>query len=166
MKKTRRLATVAVLTALALIINVAEGALPPLLVPGARLGLSNLIPLFALFALGPLDALAIAAAKTLLSAIFSGASTLLFSLPAGLAAVLVSILLAKYLFPKISVTAVSVCSAVLHNVTQNLIFCLISGSSEMLIYTPYLALAGVLAGALVGLAAGLLLRRVKIPGGS
>ncbi len=58
--KTRRLALCALLATIALTIFVLEAQLPPLLpLPGFRLGLSNVVTVFALFALGRRDALAI-----------------------------------------------------------------------------------------------------------
>lgn len=53
--------------------------------------------------------------------------------------------------------AVSAFSAVLHNLLQNTAFILVSATPGMAIYYPYLALAGIPAGMIVGAAVTLLL---------
>ncbi len=62
----------------------------------------------------------------------------------------ISSVLIYFVYPKISVLAVSVAAAVTHNVTQNLVFVFITGSFLMFANLPYLALLGVLSGAAVG----------------
>ena len=76
------------LTALALGIWFLEAQLPPLVpVPGIKLGLSNIVTLFALFRLGPADAAAVLLTRVLLASLFGGqAVSLLFSLCGGLLA--------------------------------------------------------------------------------
>ena len=81
---TRQLALCAVLTALALGLSTLENLFPVTLViplPGVKLGLANIVTVFALYQLGPLPALCILAARCLLGSLFAGnASALLFSL--------------------------------------------------------------------------------------
>ena len=62
----------------------------------------------------------------------------------------VSSVLMYIAYPKISVFAVSVAAAVAHNVTQNAVFALLSGSVLMFVNLPYLVLLGIIAGAVVG----------------
>ena len=57
----------------------------------------------------------------------------------------------KLLFPKTSLVAISVVAAVIHNLVQNLVFCLVTQTPEALTYLPYLAVTGALAGVIVGL---------------
>ena len=58
--KTRRLTTMALLTAIALIIFTVEAQLPPLApIPGIKLGMANIITVYAMFRLGPRDTLCI-----------------------------------------------------------------------------------------------------------
>ena len=57
---TKRLTVVALFTAIALIIFVIEAQLPPLApIPGIKLGLANIVSLFALFWLGKKEAFTI-----------------------------------------------------------------------------------------------------------
>lgn len=158
-KTTYRIALVALLTAVSLIVFVVENAFPPLILPGAKLGLANLFTLLALVILTPIDALFIFLIRAVLGNIIVGnPSALLYSIPAGLIALAVSAVLVRSCMDKLSIVSISVASAVIHNVVQNLVFCLTSGSTAVLTYTPYLAMLGVLSGVIVGLTAYFILR--------
>lgn len=155
----RRAALVAVLSALALCSFVVENLFPPLFLPGAKLGLGNAFSLFALIVLGPLDGIVVVVIRTTLGSLIVGSmSTLLYSLTAGLVAVVLQAVLVRFLYPTVSVVAVSVCGAVVHNITQNAVFVLVSQTPQMMAYMPYLALIGVLSGVVVGVAVWLALR--------
>ena len=86
--KTKRLTQTALLTAIALTIFMAEAQLPPVIpIPGVKLGLANIVTVFALFTLGPVDALAILLVRVLLGSMFAGQlMTLFYSLGGGLLA--------------------------------------------------------------------------------
>ena len=107
---TRQLALCAVLTALALGLSTLENLFPVTLViplPGVKLGLANIVTVFALYQLGPLPALCILAARCLLGSLFAGnASALLFSLLGGTLAMLVMLALSR--LPGLSVYGVSI----------------------------------------------------------
>ena len=58
--------------------------------------------------------------------------------------------------------AVSIVAAVAHNIVQNLVFVAISGTPLVFSYMPYLALLGVLSGAIVGAAVMLIFKKVPL----
>ena len=62
----------------------------------------------------------------------------------------VSSVLMYCVYPKISLMSVSIIAAAAHNVTQNIVFVIISGTTLMFGYMPYLILIGILSGAIVG----------------
>ena len=159
----RKLATMAVLTALSLIVFVIEAQFPPLFIPGAKLGLANIFSLFVLLLYGPAEAAAVVLCRSLLSALITGpVSALLYSLPAGLISIALSALLVRKALSAVSLVSISVAGAVLHNIVQNIVFVALNGAPEMLFYMPYLALIGVASGACVGLALHLLVRHLPI----
>ncbi len=146
-----------------LIMFMVESLFPPLFLPGAKMGLSNIFSLLTLFLLGPLDAFVLVVVRTVLGSVFTGnMSTLLYSLSAGLVSVGISSLLVEFAYPKVSIVAISVVSAVMHNLTQNVVFCLISNTPQMFSYMPWLALLGVLAGVIVGFAVWFILRTIPV----
>lgn len=159
----KRLATLSALTAMGLIMFMVESLFPPLILPGAKMGLSNIFSLLTLFLLGPLDAFVLVLVRTTLGSVFTGnMSTLMYSLSAGVVSVLVSSLLVELAYPKVSIVAISVVSAIMHNVAQNVVFCLVSNTPEMFSYLPWLALLGILAGLIVGFAVWFILRAVPV----
>ena len=159
----RRVATLGVLTAMGLIMFMVESLFPPLFLPGAKMGLSNIFSLLTLFVLGPTEAIILVVIRTTLGSIFTGnVSTLMYSLTAGLVSVVVSVILVEFVYPKVSIVAISVVAAVMHNLTQNIVFCLVSNTPEMFSYMPWLALLGVVAGIIVGFAVWFILRAVPM----
>ena len=91
----RKLTHMAVLTAVALTIFVLEAQLPPLvpMVPGIKLGLTNVVTVYALFALGPGPAAMILLARVVLGSLFAGGSTIFYSLAGGVCCFLAMALL-------------------------------------------------------------------------
>lgn len=161
--KVNKLTALAVTTALALIAFMIESLFPPLFLPGAKMGISNIFTLLALILFGFTNALFVLAVRTVLGSIFVGnISSLMYSLSAGFTSVVVSAVLMRLAFPKVSIISISIVSAVLHNIVQNLIFCLVSNTPQMMSYMPYLALVGILAGAIVGIAVKLIVSSVPV----
>lgn len=149
---TRRLTAIAFLVAVALVVSLIESALPSFpLAPGAKLGLSNIAPLFALIMLGVGDAYAVMILKCLLGATLGGGLTgLMYSVPSGLVSLTVEIVLMKLVFDKMSVAGISLVGAVAFNAMQVLMASAITGV-DLVILLPILMAAGLLAGAFTGL---------------
>ena len=157
---TRQLTTCAVLAALALALSYVEGLFPPPVpLPGFRLGLANIVTLYALCALGARAALAVLLVRVLLGAMFAGnASALIFSLLGGLAAMGAMIALSRW--KKLSVYGVSVGGAAAHNAGQVCAAMLTLGSAAPLHYLPVLLAVSLFSGALTGFICAMLLRRL------
>ncbi len=150
---TRKIATLAILCAMGLIMFMIESLFPPLFLPGAKMGLSNIVSLLTLVMYGPWEALLVVVVRTVMGSVFTGSmSTLMYSLTAGVVSTLVSAILLQIVYPRVSIIAISVVSAVVHNLTQNIVFCAVTNTPEMYSYAPWLALVGVLAGLIVGFA--------------
>lgn len=168
----KKLAALGVLTALSLITFLIENLLPPLIIPGAKLGLANAFSFTALIMFSPVEAFTVVAARTLLGAVFAGnISAVMYSFTGGVVSMAASSVLLYCVHPKISVICISVIAAVLHNVTQNVIFVALYSAPVAFSYMPYLILLGVLSGAFIGAAVTVLIKRVptsafaKVTGG-
>lgn len=152
MRSSIRTARVALLTAVALIIYVVESyvvIIPPL--PFFRLGLSNVVIMFTLIWCGKLEAFGVLAVRNVAGAIFAGnVQMLMYSMPASVIA-LVVLLLTLPLLKRVSLTALSVVSSIVHNFVQLSVFCIVSESVAPLAYFPYLSVFGAIAGAITGL---------------
>ena len=160
---TKKLALAAVLTALALGLSTLENLFPVSLLvplPGIKLGLANIVTVFALYRLGAPFALAILVARCLLGAMFAGnVSALLFSLMGGVLAMLVMILLRRA--KRLSVYGVSIAGAAAHNIGQICAAMLVLGGTAVLGYLPVLLGVSLITGTLTGFVASLLFRAVR-----
>ena len=97
-KTIRRITSIGILTAIALTIFVLESQIPPLVaIPGIKLGLANIVTLFALVFLSPTDAFIILILRVTMGSVFSGQiMTLAYSLTGGLLCLLTEMILLKY----------------------------------------------------------------------
>ena len=152
---TRELTLCAVLTAMALALSYVESFFPLSLaipLPGIKLGLANIVTLFALYALGPGQAFMILLARCLLGAVFAGnMSALIFSVLGGVTAMAVMILLSRC--GRLSVYGVSVGGAAAHSCGQVAAAVLTLGNTAPLYYLPVLLGVSLFTGALTGLIA-------------
>ncbi len=162
MTKTKRLTVMAMLTAVALIIFVVEAQIPPLVpIPGVKLGLANIITIYAMFRLGPREALCILVARVLLGNLLAGSvMSLFFSLAGGLLCFLSMLLLRRIVTEK-QLWVCSVVGAVFHNIGQIAVAIALYQTTVVVIYLPILMLSGILTGLFTGLCAQLLVNRLK-----
>ena len=161
-KGARRITLLALLTAIALTIFMVEAQIPSLLpaIPGIKLGLANIVTLYAVFVMGAGDALLILLARVFLGAVFSGQMmTLLYSLGGGLLAWLVMVLLSKVLTRQ-QLWLCSPVAAVFHNIGQLLVAAGVLKSWAVMAYLPYLLLSGVITGFFTGWCAQFLVQRL------
>ena len=160
---TRNIALRAVLAALALGLSTLEGLFPLSLIvplPGVKLGLANIVTVFALYQLGAGAALAILLTRCLLGGLFAGnVSAMLFSLLGGVTAMLVMIALRRC--RRLSVYGVSVGGAAAHNIGQMAAACITLGSTMVLGYLPFLLAVSLVTGTLTGFVTALLMRATQ-----
>ena len=160
-KGTRRVTLLALLTAIALTIFMIEAQLPVLVpIQGVKLGLANIITVYAVFVLGPGDALLILCARVFLGAVFSGQMmTLLYSMGGGLLAWLAMVLLRR-LLTRDQLWLCSPVAAIFHNLGQLLVAAGVMKTWAVMAYLPYLLLSGMITGLFTGLCAQFLIRRL------
>ena len=160
--KTRRLTRDAMLTGVALIIFIVEAQIPPLTsIPGIKMGLANIITVFAVFAVGPVDAAAILASRVLLGSMFTGSlSTLMYSAAGGALCLLAMLALRRVLSMR-QIWVASVIGAAAHNAGQIAVAIAVTGTVGLLAYLPVLLMSGMLAGLFTGLCAQGVVRRMR-----
>ncbi|MEF9853174.1 MAG: Gx transporter family protein [Hydrogenoanaerobacterium sp.] len=148
MAKTRRLVLTSLFFATSLVLSLIENALPPLpfVVPGVKLGLSNVAVMYALFFLGQGEAFIIAALKAGFVVLLRGPVAGFLSLSGGLLSVGVMALLLFLFGEKISYLVTSICGAVCHNIGQFAAISLVYTNIYLWVYLPVLLVAGVFAG--------------------
>lgn len=158
-----KLAVLGVLTSLSLIAFLIENLFPPLFIPGAKIGLANAFSFIALVMFSPIEAFIVVGVRTVLGAIFAGnLSAVMYSFTGGVLSMAVGSIFLYCIHPKISLTCVSVISAVVHNITQNCVFVLVSSTPQAFSYAPYLILIGIFSGAFIGLAVTMTIKRIPM----
>lgn len=151
---TRRITTCGLLTAVALVLSLVERMFPLsalIPIPGIKLGLANVVTLFALTRLGKREALAILVVRVTLASVFMGSVTsFLFALFGGLLALAVMALLLPGRDRWVSLIGVSIAGAAAHNIGQICAAMLVLGSVYVLAYLPLLLLSAIVMGLITG----------------
>ena len=160
--KASKIAQYGLLTALALVLSYLESLIPPLWVPGVKLGLPNLAVVFALYRLGWKDACAISLVRVVLvTLLFGNGAALAYSIAGAALSLSLMGLLKKT--GKFSTVGVSVAGGVAHNAGQTLVAMALLETSRLAWYLPVLWVSGTIAGVLIGIVSGVLVERVPDP---
>lgn len=158
----KKLTVMAMLCAIALTIFMVEAQIPPLVpMPGVKMGLSNIVTVFAVFALGPGEAAAILFVRIFLGAVFAGNfSTIFYSGAGGACAILVTIVLRKTLNQK-QLWIAGCIGAVAHSIGQMAMAILLTGTPSLVVYLPFMIVCSIISGTFTGLCAQVLVNRGK-----
>ena len=157
----RKVAIFGVFTALALIFSYVELLIPINFgIPGAKLGLANLMTVLVLYKMGIKEALALSVTRIILSGfMFGNLFGILYSLSGGLLSFLVMVLLKKS--DRFSVAGVSIGGGTAHNIGQLLVAMVVVQTYQVVYYLPVLLVAGEVTGLLIGLVAKEVLKRIQ-----
>ena len=161
--RVRRLASLGLLTALALILSYLESLVPlPLMLPGFKLGLCNSVVLFCAYRLSLWDAALLSLVRVLTTALLFGNLTgFLFSLFGAFFAFLAIVCAKTLLSQKLSFVGVSVLSAAAFNFGQILAASLLYASLSVFSYLSLLLVASAVFGGVVGLLLNLMFDRLE-----
>lgn len=160
--RVRKLTELSVLTALALIIFVVELQIPnPFPIPGIKLGLSNIVTVYAVYHYRAHEVAAMVAVRLVLGAAFSGNFMALIYSAAGAFLCLVGMLALRRFIDEKHLWIASVIGAVLHNTGQMAAALIVLRTPQLLLYYPFLIVSGCLAGAFTGLLATFITARLK-----
>lgn len=159
--KARRLAELAVLTAVSLIIFIIELQIPnPFPIPGIKLGLANIITVYAVYRYKAYETAMIVTVRLLLGAVFSGnVAALIYSVSGSVLCLIGMLILRKVINGKYLWLS-SVFGALLHNTGQIIAAIDVTGTFQLIMYYPFLIVSGCLAGAFTGLCAQIVLNRL------
>ena len=161
----KKLTLCGMLTALAIVLSLAERLFPLdaiVPVPGVKLGLANVVTLFALTRLSVRDAVAILLCRVALSSLLMGSVTaFLFSLFGGLLALAVMGLLLCAEGKFCSVLGVSVAGAAAHNIGQIIAAVTWMKTGAVIAYLPLLLVMSVPLGLVTGLTAAVVLSHLQ-----
>ena len=160
--KVKKLTVMALMCAIALTIFMVEAQIPALVpLPGVKMGLSNIVTVFAVFVLGPGEAAAILFVRIFLGAVFAGNfSTIFYSAAGGLCAIGVTILLRRVLTMK-QMWVAGCIGAVAHSIGQMAMAIALTATPSLAVYLPIMIVCSIITGTFTGLCAQVLANRGK-----
>lgn len=158
--KASKLIELSLLATIALTIFVIELRIPNLIpIPGIKLGLANIVTIYAVYRYGAKEALMLLLTRIILGAFFSGQiMSLVYSLAGGMLC-LVGMLLLRRIILKKHIWICSILGAILHNIGQIMIAILITETLGIIAYLPILIVSACIAGTFTGLCAQLIINR-------
>ena len=160
--KAKRVAFLSMCIALALILSFVESQIPTLVAfPGIKVGLPNLIIVFLLYRLGWKETVVVSIIRIFMVFLlgFGNIQTMTFSIAGAVLSLLGMILLKKANW--FSAITVSIAGGILHNIGQIAAAVLWTSTPEVVFYLPVLLASGTVAGAIIGLLAGMLVKRLE-----
>lgn len=159
---SRKIVYLGLMIGLAMSLQIFESLIPiPTPVPGAKLGLANIITLFVIVRFGCKEAIVITVIRTFLASLFMGtlfAPTFFLSFFGGLVSAVMMGMCRKLFGKHFSLIGISVLGAITHNVIQLLIASLMLDEFGFFYLLPYLLLFGIPTGFFVGIVTTQMLR--------
>lgn len=159
-KSARNTAVYGMLIGLAFIFSYLEAIIPiPVPIPGVKLGLANLVVIVGLYTIGIPGTIAVALIRIVLVGFtFGNVSSMLYSLSGGIVSLILMIAFRKLNW--FSQTGVSIIGGIGHNIGQLMMAAFITETAGVFYYLPFLMVAGVVSGAVIGLLGGLVTERI------
>lgn len=138
-----------------LVLHIIENMIPvPFPVPGAKLGLANIISLLAIVLYGPREGFLVNILRCLLGSLLTGSmSSLIYSLSGALLSTLAMAMTYSYFKNIFSLIGISIIGGVVHNFAQVTMASIVLSTLGLYIYLPFLMVTGLFTGLFTGLAA-------------
>lgn len=158
----KRIALCGVFIALAMILSYLESLVPiTAFAPGIKLGLANLVTIIVLLKIGIKETIVVSIGRIILSGILFGSmSVILYSLAGATFSVLAMYLLS--MIKKLSVTTISIAGGIMHNLGQLVVAAIVIENTAIFYYMLVLSIAGAVAGTIIGLLAGNIMKKIQI----
>lgn len=159
---TKKIAQIGMMVAAAFVLSYVESLIPISLgIPGIKLGLPNIVIVLCLYECSVSQTVGISLARIVLTGFtFGNLSMMMYSLAGGILSLGVMILLKRT--GKFSVYGVSVAGGVFHNLGQIFVAMFVLQTGMLIYYLPFLLAAGIIAGAVIGMAGGMLAKRLHV----
>ena len=158
---SNKIAIIGMLTALAMVLGYVETLIPINLgVPGMKLGLANLIVIIAFYLFDVKMGVVVSLLRIVLIAMTFGSISMMFYSISGAALSLICMILVTQI-KSFSMVGISIIGGIMHNIGQIICASLVVRTNGVFTYLPVLMIAGVVSGMLIGIAASLVIVRVK-----
>ncbi len=159
--KVKNVAVLGLCVALAMIMSYIESLFPlNFAVPGIKMGLANIVIIFLLYRVGFGAACIVSAIRVfLVSLLFGNVMMMAYSLAGAALSLALMLMLKKS--GKFSVIGVSIAGGVAHNAGQIIMAIILLGARQIAYYLPVLVITGTVTGVLIGIAASVVIKRIK-----
>ncbi|ADL07502.1 Gx transporter family protein [Thermosediminibacter oceani] len=156
MTKNRKMIYLSLLVAGGVALHLVESLIPiPFPVPGAKLGLANIVSLLAIALYGTREGLEVNILRCLIGSLLGGSmSSLLYSLSGAVSSTIMMGIAYTYFKNAFSLVGISIIGGVTHNIAQVTVASLILSTFGLFSYLPFLMVVGLLTGVFTGFAAG------------
>ena len=160
----KNFAVLSVLTAAGIILGYFENLLIPIsMLPGIKLGLSNIVILYILVCFSKREAFFCGIIKAVITGMFSGGSGIIYSVCGIILAVVVmSLVFSAYKKGKMSEIGLSISGCGGFNAGQTAAACFMLSSFAPVYYLPVMLVFSVLSGAVTGFVCHILCQRIKV----
>ncbi len=150
--KTREITKIAILTSICVVISIIESYFTFIgdIIPGLKLGLANIVIMFALYKCGFKTALLVSLIRVLIVAILRTGFGInfFFSLSGALFSIIAMTILMK---TKLSIIGVSIIGSIFHSIGQVLIGIIMLDNYNVIYYLPYLLIFSIPTGIIIGI---------------
>ena len=157
--KIKRLAVMAMLCAMAIILSILESMIP-VFIPGVKLGLANVIILIMLYEFKPSEAFIVNICRIILVGLLRSTlltPTFLMSLSGGIVSFVFMFLLSR--FKVFSPIGVSVVGSISHSFGQIIMAIILVSTEAVIYYLPFIALLSLATGVVSGIITSTYLKR-------
>lgn len=162
MIRLKKMIFLSLLVSIGLALSVLESAIPlPITVPGAKLGLSNMVILVTLVLFGFKESLVVGILKSVVLVLITGISSFLYSFSGAILSCIAMFIVYKYFSKIFSLIGVSIFGAVAHNFAQVSVASLMMYNARIYSYLPILLLTSLFTGYFVGLGSIYISRNLK-----
>ena len=159
---TKKISLLAMLLSLSMVFSYFEARFPIITwIPGAKLGLANIVVMVALYEIGTKEAWCLSVLRVILTGfLFGNFFAVLFSLAGAFLSLGIMTVLKR--FTKLSMLFVSVAGGVFHNLGQIIVAGIVLENQNVWYYFPMLFFTGILAGAIIGILGSSICKKVLL----
>lgn len=163
MRKLNKMVFISILVSIGLALSVLESAIPlPIAMPGARLGLSNMVVLVTIIIFGFKDGITVAMLKSSVLMLVTGSiSSFIYSLSGAILSCIMMYFVYKYMSSIFSLIGVSIIGALSHSFAQVSVASAMMSNLRIYTYLPFLMLMSLFTGYFVGLSSIYIVKNLK-----
>ncbi len=164
MKKLNKMIFLSILVSIGLALSVLESAIPlPIAMPGARLGLSNMVVLVTIIIFGFKEGITVSMLKSIVLVLVTGSiSSFIYSFSGAILSCMVMYIAYRFFSNIFSLMGVSILGALSHVTAQITVASLMMNNAKIYTYLPFLMLTSIFTGYFVGLSSTYIVKNLKV----